>query len=124
MFGKIFGKKSVIDTMTKGVYNGVDKSILTNEERLDIHMSFLKLYEPFKLIQRLLVMIYCIPYMACWFGTFICSFFMDVSAQKVMLDGTVGEIATGIALFYFAGGALEGVVRGAMERGRSSGTQK
>ena len=124
MFGKIFGSKNVVDTMIKGAYNGLDKAILTNEERLDIHMKFLKLYEPFKLIQRILVMIYCIPYMFCWLATFITSFFTDVTKQELLLQGTVGEIATGIALFYFAGGALEGVVRGAMDRGRSSGTPK
>ena len=124
MFKRIFGSKNVVDTMLKGAYNGIDKSVLTAEEQLDTHKEFLKLYEPFKLVQRFLAMVYCVPYMLCWFITFVASFSIDTTDQEVLLAGTVGEIAITIAMFFFGGGAVEGVVRSIMTRGKGSGKEK
>ena len=47
-FSSILGTDGVVD----GIREGIDKSILTPEERLDYHKELLKSYEPFKLIQR------------------------------------------------------------------------
>lgn len=49
-FSSILGTDGVVD----GIKEGIDKSILTPEERLDYHKELLKSYEPFKLIQRFL----------------------------------------------------------------------
>jgi len=48
----ILGTDGVVD----GIKEGIDKSILTDEERLDYHKQMLKAYEPFKLIQRYLAL--------------------------------------------------------------------
>jgi len=50
VWSKILGTDKVVD----GIYNGIDKAFLTDEERLDYHKQMLKAYEPFKLIQRVL----------------------------------------------------------------------
>jgi len=47
-FGSLLGTGGVVD----GIKDGIDKSILTPEERLDYHKELLKSYEPFKVIQR------------------------------------------------------------------------
>lgn len=47
-FSTLLGTGGVVD----GIKEGVDKAILTPEERLDYHKELLKAYEPFKLIQR------------------------------------------------------------------------
>ena len=47
-FAELLGTDGVVN----GIKDGIDKSILTDEERLDYHTTMLKAYEPFKLIQR------------------------------------------------------------------------
>jgi len=51
--GNILGSSTVVD----GIKSGIDKSILTDEERLDYQKELLKAYEPFKIIQRVLAFI-------------------------------------------------------------------
>jgi len=48
----MLGTSGVVD----GIREGVDKAILTPEERLDYHKELLKAYQPFKLIQRYLAL--------------------------------------------------------------------
>ena len=69
-------------------------------------MKFLKLYEPFKVGQRYLALIFGVPYASAWFVTFIASFFIDVAPQMELLKGDMGMIITVIIGFYFAGGAI------------------
>jgi hypothetical protein len=45
IWGKIFGKDSVVDA---GI-NGLDKIVYTDEEKSDAKQAFLKLYEPYKI---------------------------------------------------------------------------
>ncbi len=47
-FNSLLGTNGVVD----GIREGVDKAILSPEERLDYQKDLLKAYEPFKLIQR------------------------------------------------------------------------
>lgn len=107
VLGKLFGSDKVID----GIVKTGDALILTNEERLDWHAKFLKLYEPFKIAQRLLAMTFGIPYAIAWVITFIASFFVDdVSAQMALLSGDMGTIVMVIVGFYFGGGMIESFV--------------
>lgn len=51
--GNILGSSTVVN----GIKDGIDKSILTDEERLDYQKELLKAYEPFKIIQRILAFV-------------------------------------------------------------------
>jgi len=51
-FSEILGTDGVIT----GLKEGIDKAILTPEEKLDFHVNLLKSYEPFKLAQRYLAL--------------------------------------------------------------------
>ena len=128
ILGKLFGKDDVIKKATEGVYNGIDAAWFTNEEKADHFKGLLKLYEPFKIAQRLLACIICIPYAVIWL---LCAilYIASVFFEPCMADCKSGqilhvaqELATfnhqnlsmqaGIILaFYFGGGAVEGVVR-------------
>ena len=50
ILAKIFNPKKLGDS----IISGVDKAILTNEEKIDYMKEMLKLYEPYKLAQRIL----------------------------------------------------------------------
>lgn len=107
IFGKIFGSKKAVETLSSGIYNGLDKVAFTNEEKADYFKDLLKLYEPYKIAQRLLACIFCIPYMLAWFITWGASFFgLTVADQKEMLSGEIAYIVGIIAAFYFGGGAI------------------
>lgn len=118
ILGKLFGSDKVMESGTEGVINGVDKLFLTKEEKLDNFRGLLKLYEPFKIAQRLLALIAVPPYVLAWFITFISSFFINVDAQLLVLSGTMGYVVLTIVGFYFGGGALEGFVSKAIEAGK------
>lgn len=109
---KLFGSTKVISKGVDGIYNGVDKLVYTDEEKADNFRLMMKIYEPFKLAQRFMMMIVCPPYVLAWFITFIVSFFTNVEAQKAMLEGRMGDLVLAIASFYFLGGAAEGTMRG------------
>jgi len=106
MFGRLFGSDKVVGKAVDGVYNGVDKLFYTDEEKKDNFKVLLKLYEPFKIAQRFLSLIFGIPYALAWFITFVVSFYKDVEPQIALLSGDMGMIVLFIIGFYFAGGAI------------------
>ncbi|MBU70854.1 MULTISPECIES: hypothetical protein [Spongiibacter] len=112
LFSKLFGSDEVVGKAVDGVYNGVDKLVFTDEEKSERFAILLKLYEPFKLAQRLLAMIFGIPYAFGWLITFLASFFTSVEEQIELLSGDMGSIVLAIVAFYFLGGAGESLLRG------------
>ena len=68
IFSRLFGNSSVVDAL----HDGVDKAWLTSEEGLDYKLKFMKAYEPFKVNQRLIALIFSVTYCACWIAVFIC----------------------------------------------------
>ncbi len=114
LLSKLFGDESVIDA---GI-SGIDKAFYTDEEKDDnniiksqLKTAILKAYEPFKLAQRLMMLVVGIPYVICFIGAFSASFWIDTTVQMEMLDGRIGAVFEGIALFYFGGGLIEGGIK-------------
>lgn len=133
IWGTLFGSKSVIDNAAKGIYNGVDKAFYTDEEKAGGFLDLLKAYEPFKLAQRLLMLVITIPFVFVWLmcallmvaSAFVdpqCVAYPEIATQCVnrfaetaktlgtMNTDTLGVPTAIVLSFYFGGGALEGVV--------------
>lgn len=114
ILGKLFGSEKAINSG----FELVDKAFYTGEEKAEdslkakqAKIALLKAYEAFKVVQRLLALCYCIPYVSAWFITFICSFFMDVKEQFEIITHSDIALANLIILgFYFGGGFAEGVI--------------
>lgn len=101
------------DRVVEGISSGLDKSFYTDEEKRDHFQTLLSLYEPFKVAQRLLALTFSIPYAFAWLVAFMASFWVNVKPQFELLtnpDG-IAPIVLMINVFYFGGGALEGIVR-------------
>ena len=99
-FGKIFGSEKVIDAGIKGI----DAIWFTNEEKAEAHKEFLKLYEPYKLAQRLIALIITIPYVLCvliLFGMYIAG--LEVVPAVDFLNELLGIPFMMIIAFYYAG---------------------
>lgn len=107
LIDRLLGNSKVIDA---GV-DGIDAIFHTDEEKAKEKMTFLKLYEPYKIAQRLLMLIVCIPYVTCWVGAYIAtSYNFDNEPLLKMLDGDMGTGFILIVAFYFGGGAVSGIM--------------
>ncbi len=110
MFGRMFGSDNAI----QAVIDTGDKVFFTDEEKADNHHRLLKSYAPFRITQRLLALVFCLPYMLFWIATTVvaaCGY--DTESMRLMLDGNVSSVVWTIAGFYFGGGTIEGIVRAA-----------
>ena len=129
ILARIFGTDEIIGKAADGVIAGADAMVLTDEERVRYHLEFLRAYEPFKLAQRLLAMTVGVPYVAIWVisallytGSILvdpcppdkqCKARQIETASKelaTMNNDTLGLPFAIILGFYFAGGAVEGIV--------------
>lgn len=109
IFGKIFGTEKVVDAAV----SAGDKLFHTAEEKADNYLRVMKMYEAFKLAQRLIALTVLPPYVLAWFVTFLVSFSdKSTATQQALLEGRMGDIVLAIIGFYFLGGATEGTVRG------------
>jgi hypothetical protein len=104
IFSKLLGSDKVIDA---GI-SGIDSIFYTDEEKAENKKAFLKLYEPFKVAQRYLALVFSIPYVMMVLITFIASFFREVETQIDLLTGDIGTVVGIIVGFYFLGGSLSG----------------
>jgi len=115
IFAKLFGSQKVIDAGMAGI----DKAFYTKEEKAEdalkamtLKAQLLKSYEAFKLAQRLLALLYGIPYVTAWFAVFAASFWVNVDKQFNFLMNSDMAIANLIILgFYFGGGAAESIFK-------------
>jgi len=112
--GSLFGSEKTVDKATSGIYNGVDMAFYTDEERAialqkkqEFYVKLLKAYEPFKVAQRLLALIYSIPYVTI---VVYCIVANNLDMLKVATEA-LGLQNLIILSFYFGGGAFEGVIR-------------
>jgi len=115
IWGKLFGSQKVVDS----VISAGDAIVYTEEEKKENHKTFLKLYEPFKVAQRYLAMIFSIPFAILHTGVFSVrvAYWDNPVLQKSMkviqsdINDSLGTIVLVIIGFYFAAGATEGVIK-------------
>lgn len=118
-WAKLFGGADLVDR----VANGVDSVVFTDQERATHYLEVLKNIEPFKLAQRWLAVIVIVPYVLVWvlcsilfaFGAFSeteqAQRFIQVSDMLAARNNDQLGFPVALILgFYFAGGALEGVI--------------
>lgn len=108
ILGQIFGNEDTRDV----IVNGVDAVVYTEQEKAENLKSFLKLYEPFKLAQRLLALIFAVPYALAWSVTFSMSLagIKVPGAAEAMINGRMADIVAVIIGFYFLGGVMTGAI--------------
>jgi hypothetical protein len=105
--GLFFGDEKGI---VQSAVEAADKFVQTPDEKSKHIENTLEKYTPFKKAQRLFMLVCVPPYVFCWILAFTLSFFMDVENQNVYLEGRMGDIVLMIAVFYFGGGAAEGLI--------------
>lgn len=115
-FSTLLGTNGVVE----GIKDGVDKAILTDEERLDYHKEMLKAYEPFKLIQRglalgvtlmfsfILITQVGLTILGGWYPIAT-----EVAAEVNQLESvsTIGYSFLAIMSLYFSGGVINSITK-------------
>ena len=112
---RIFNPKELGDS----IISGIDKSFLSKEESVDYMQKMLVLYEPYKIAQRILAIMFSSVFLLVHFMTAIAHFvytLRDLDTAKVTElyyynNETLGQIVMLVMGFYFAGGVLEGTVK-------------
>lgn len=116
--GKIFGTESAVNRTFNIIEKAGDKAVFTREEKADMHLLFLKAYEPFKVAQRLLAVMFGSAFIF-WGSVGLFMKAVGASDADVILEGTVELYGVPVSLilgFYFAGGMLESRARGKIAR--------
>ncbi|WP_394242959.1 hypothetical protein [Vibrio astriarenae] len=62
LLGKIFGSPAFFERSLDTLTNTGDSMFFTDEEKAKHKLALLKAYEPFKLVQRCIVLLFTIPY--------------------------------------------------------------
>jgi hypothetical protein len=115
----ILGGPDVKEKIVDGIYNGIDKMAYTAEEKKDNWARFLTLYEPFKVAQRYLSLVFSVPFALLHSLAFtVRMMFWDNEALQASikliqddLNSSLGLIVLTIIGFYFAAGAVEGGIK-------------
>ena len=112
---RIFNPKE----LGSSIISGIDKSFLSKEESIDYMQKMLVLYEPYKLAQRILAIMFSSVFLLVHGMTATAHFIYtlkDIDTSKVVElyyynNDTLGQIVLLVMGFYFAGGVLEGTVK-------------
>lgn len=132
ILSKLFGSDKVIEA---GM-SAIDKVAYTEEEKADnnlkyqsVKIALLKAYEPFKIAQRFIALIVGIPFVSIHLALFafkvglllVTVFYggsetydfavKELSNMQTENNETLGEPFVWICIFYFGGGAGEGIIK-------------
>ncbi|HDM8061666.1 hypothetical protein [Vibrio harveyi] len=141
IFDALLGSEKVVSKIADGVYDGIDAAVYTDEEKAknelekkSLKVRLLEAYQPFKLAQRFLALIFGIPFVLLWIIIAMCwlvsifaigpgleykFIYEQLKLVGEMNNETLGTPCAVILGFYFFGGASEGLVRAAREKTRS-----
>ena len=111
--GKIFNPQKLLDD----VVGGVDKAIFSKEGKADYMKEMLVLYEPYKIAQRIIAILFVVIFLSIHLLTSIAHFVYvlnDKSTNNIIElyeynNDNLGYPILTIIGFYFAGGVFEGI---------------
>lgn len=107
IFSKIFGSNSVIQSGLDMIADTGDAIVFTTEEKAEQTIALLKAYEPFKLIQRFLVMLFCVPYVSLHTAVIIGRLFgMEWGDITVMINDAFRYPVLAVVGLYLTGGII------------------
>ena len=106
----LFGTSKVIES---GL-DLIDNAFYTDQEKAGQKIKLLKAYEPFKITQRFLAVMYSFVFLGLLVFLVVASFWVDIQPQLSVIESVMtsklAQVISWILGFYFAGGAVEGVV--------------
>lgn len=120
IISSLFQSESTINKVVDAVVDTGDAIFLTDEEKLKygnikqkLKIEMLKAYQPFKIAQRFLALIFCVPFVLIHIFS-VALYASGYTAKAVEIitlnNDALGTIVLGVVLFYFGGGSIEGII--------------
>lgn len=112
ILAKIFGNSDVIKSgleLIDDMHTSTEEEIIAKTKA---KTDLLSAYAPFKIAQRYLAVMFTVTFLSCFVLVLGMTLYGqgDIESVKAILgDFYIGEIMLTIVLFYFGGGAFEGV---------------
>lgn len=109
----IFGSGEVISKGLELIDSFHTSETEAIEAKTNAKKELLTAYAPFKVAQRYLALMFTFTFLGSFVGVLVASLtgYADVSIiRQVISEFYIGEIMLSIVLFYFGGGAFEGVI--------------
>jgi len=112
ILAKIFGNGDVIKSgleLIDDIHTSTEEEIIAKTKA---KTDLLSAYAPFKIAQRYLAVMFTVTFLSCFVLVLGMTLYGegDIASVKAILgDFYIGEIMLTIVLFYFGGGAFEGV---------------
>jgi hypothetical protein len=113
ILSKIFGSGEVISKGLELIDSFHTSDVEAIEAKTNAKKELLTAYAPFKLAQRYLALMFTFTFLGSFVGVLVASLtgYADVDIiRQVISEFYIGEIMLSIVLFYFGGGAFEGVI--------------
>ena len=113
ILSKIFGSGEVISKGLDLIDSFHTSETEAIEAKTKAKTELLTAYAPFKLAQRYLALMFTFTFLGSFVGVLVASLtgYTDVDViRQVISEFYIGEIMLSIVLFYFGGGAFEGII--------------
>ena len=113
IFKSIFGSSDVVKKGIDLIDYFHTSDIEEIEAKTKAKTELLNAYAPFKIAQRVIAFMFTFVFLSCFVGTLIINVFdlgNSEEIRKTMSEFYIGEIMLTIVMFYFGGGAAEGIV--------------
>lgn len=113
ILSKIFGSGEVISKGLDLIDSFHTSETEAIEAKTKAKTELLTAYAPFKLAQRYLALMFTFTFLGSFVGVLVASLtgYADVDIiRQVISEFYIGEIMLSIVLFYFGGGAFEGII--------------
>ncbi len=117
LLGKIFGDKKTSEKIIDATIGGVDSLFTTKEEKIDAINRHLETMQPFKLVQRLLVLsisftvlfllLVCVGFVIAQGYGFSNGLVIVKGITELVVDWNIGYAFTAIITVYITGGVLK-----------------
>ncbi|MCK8071261.1 MULTISPECIES: hypothetical protein [Vibrio] len=107
LLGQIFGSQSMLERGLKTITQTGDAMFFTDEEKAKHKLALLRAYEPFKLVQRYIVLLFTVPYVLLHsFVVIGCMHGYEWQPIGVMINEAFGYPVLAIIGLYLTGGVL------------------
>ncbi|PMH45963.1 hypothetical protein BCU68_09210 [Vibrio sp. 10N.286.49.B3] len=107
LFGRLFGSPRAVEKGLEAIINTGDMIIFTDEEKAQQKIELLKAYQPFRLLQRYIVLLFTVPYVGLHSVVIIGSLHgYDWAYIGVMINEAFGYPVLAAVGLYLSGGVL------------------
>lgn len=108
-WGKIFGSDNVINKGIDAIVKTGDALVFTGEEKSQYKLALMKAYEPFKLLQRLMVLVFIVPFALLHSAVIVGMMFeMEWGHISSAINDAFSYPVSAAVTLYLTGGVLEG----------------